>query len=109
MQILKAKRGKSEVISTLVNHHDCFTVLHTDEPFFAGMSTTHVYLVETEHTLDEIKEFIISELRNSCTHFYFLIVYTNLPESKIKNFANELESELEGKDVTDIIVTCKPD
>lgn len=109
MQILKAERGKSEVISTLINHHDSFTVCYADEPFLTGMPTTDVYLIGTEYSLDEVKNFIISELNKSCKRFYFLIVYTNLPESKIRDFANQLAAELEQNRVVDVLVTCKPD
>lgn len=110
MQILKAEYGKSRVVCALTeqcNFHNLVVGYVENGNFLPE----NAYLIDDVHySLKDVKTFIIDKLREtSDQHYDYLIVYTNLRESEIINFANELEKFVEGKFVRDIIVTCKPD
>ncbi len=113
MQILKAERGKSEVVMLLVEHSRCMTFCYMNENFFIGNPIGENYICGTEHSLDELKDFIIEELKNleHCNQISFLIVYTNLTESEVQPFGKSLENELKSNDLLcrNILITCKPD
>lgn len=113
MQILKAERGKSEIVMLLVEHSRCMTFCYMDEDFFIGNPIGENYICGTEHSLDELKGFIIEEFKKIeyGNQISFLIVYTNLAESEVQLFGKSLESELKNNDLLcrNILITCKPD
>lgn len=113
MQILKAERGKSEVVMLMLEHSRCMTFCYMDENFFIGNPIGENYICGTEYSLNELKDFIIKEFKKieHCNQISFLIVYTNLTESEMQPFGKSLENELKNNDLLcrNILITCKSD
>ena len=104
MLLLKGNNGKSRVVEDILNTTSSICFVYNEYPLFKDS----ICLYSSVHTLEHLKECIVTDVVGYEEYYDYLIIYTNQTESDLKNLVDWLNNKpLIPYGYRNIILTCK--
>lgn len=113
MQILKGKVQKSVTINHIMNDvRNCICIDYYTEQLNFGNGSENYFINSDNHSISDLIEFLKNKFFDnihfelSSEYYEYLIIYTNLSETEIKELIEWIKDNYYKIDCNEILITC---